>query len=177
MKNLIPIVVIFIGFIAALTIYFILSGVLKISGPETTGQPPTNLVLNPNPAWQQVTGYTQGFDECNSLCNAYRSSGCSQQTAIDYCNAVFSVDLDKSGQISGNEFGDTPVGDTTCETNSHCYDIVKECPCSGGQALDFGACVQLFYKSYSGQGFSFIQAYSTISTNLRGSCSSTKPQT
>lgn len=137
--------------------------------PSPSPLPPAALIQNP--AWQSVAGYAQRFTECNTLCNAYRGSGCSEQTALDYCNALVAVDLSKDGKISGSDFGNTPMGGMTCETNTHCYDVVKSCPCSGGQTLDLGTCVQLLFNSYSRQGFNFIQAYSTISTNLRGSCS------
>lgn len=143
--------------------------------PTPSPQPPSSLV--PNPAWAAVTGYSQSFSQCNSLCNAYRSSGCSKQTAADYCNALFSVDLGKNSNLNSNTYGSTPIGGTTCDTNVHCYDVVSSCDCAGGQSLNLGTCVQLLYSSFTNQGFNFVQAYSTISQNLHGNCGAPRPQT
>jgi hypothetical protein len=143
--------------------------------PPPAPQPPAALI--PNPAWQVVAGYTQSFDQCSSLCNAYRSSGCSGQTAIDYCNALFSVDLNKNGNIDASQYGNTPIGGTTCDTNIHCYDVVQNCECPGGQTLNLGTCVQILYSSFTSQGLNFVQAYSTISANLHGNCGAPTPKT
>lgn len=142
--------------------------------PSPSPQPPAMLI--PNPAWSAVMGYSQSFSECNSLCNAYRSSGCGKQTAADYCNALFSVDLGKNGNIDGNTYGSTPIGGTTCDTNVHCYDVVSSCDCPGGQSLNLGTCVQILYSSFTNQGFNFVQAYSTISQNLHGNCGTPTPK-
>jgi hypothetical protein len=127
------------------------------------------LPLQPDKTWQPVQGYTQGFNECLSFCNAYRSQKCSQQSAIAYCTAMFSVDLNKAGSINANEFGRTPVGRSVCETNVHCFDLIKDCSCSS-QSLNLQSCVSLLYTAYSNQHLSVQQAYATISQSLVGSC-------
>jgi len=136
--------------------------------PKPPTQPP--LSIAPNAAWLEVSGYVQAFDECVSLCNNYRNSGCSQSAALTYCSALLHLDLDKSGSVSSSSFAATPLGGVTCETSAHCFDVIKDCPCSGGQTLDLGTCVSLLYSSYASQGFDINQAFQAVSENLNGNC-------
>ena len=197
MASLALFAVVFIGFVAALTIYLVFSGALTPKGnttqtPNTNNQqtqpssasqspsqsnPPstvTNFYPVPNPAWQDVQGYADAFNQCKSLCFAYRNSGCSEDAANDYCTNTFSIDLDKNGQISSSEFGTTPSGGNTCETNSHCYDVIENCPCGTGnnqnQTLNLGGCVQILYDISSKQGVASSQLYQTVISQLKGNC-------
>jgi len=176
MKIAIPLAIVFMAFICATILYLIFSGIISLPITTTTATTAPLEQLMPNSAWQLVTGYSESFGQCASLCNAYQASGCNQMTAKDYCSALFSLDLGRTGSMDSNTYGSTPAGGTTCDTNMHCYDVVKNCECSGGQPLNLGTCVRLLYSSFTDVGLSFVQAYSTVSQNLHGNCGTPAPR-
>jgi len=138
--------------------------------PTPTPAPP-NQGLTPNPLWQSVNGYTNSFNDCNSLCQAYQASNCDPQAAVKYCREIVGVDFNRNGDISASEISKTLTGTKNCETNARCYDIIDNCNCKN-QPLNFGSCISLFYELYAQTGMSTTEALQTISQNTAGNCQS-----
>ena len=190
MSSIALIAIVCIAFVAALSMYLVFTSFQsQPSGPN--GNPPNtrnssaattttstlakNFYPVPNPAWQDISGYASAFDQCKALCFAYRNNACDPGFAVDYCNSTFSVDINKNGQLSQNDFGNPPIGAKTCETNVRCFNVIESCPCGQEPTLNVGGCVDVIYNSLSSQGVPADQVYSSAISQLNGACSQNQP--
>lgn len=132
-------------------------------------QPPLSNALKPNPQWTSVLGYANSFNQCSNLCAAYQQSNCDISSALAYCSAIVSIDLNRNGKISANQIGTTPSGTQNCDTNVRCYDVIQNCSC-GNQQLNLGSCISLFYQELTNAGLSSSQALSDIAQSTSANC-------
>lgn len=140
--------------------------------PTPTPPQPNSAVsssLKPDPQWTSVLGYTASFNQCSNLCVQYQQSGCNSQYAMNYCNTIVSLDLNKNGKISASEIGSTPSGTRNCETNARCYDVIPSCEC-GNQPLNIASCVNLLYQTYTKTGLSLFQALQNVAQQTTSGC-------
>lgn len=139
--------------------------------PQPTPAPPAAIQSVPqaNPQWTSVLGYSSSFNQCKNLCVQYQQNNCDSQIATQYCSQLLSIDLNRNGNINAAENGKGPSGTLDCETNAKCYDVIPDCQC-GGQSLNLGSCVNLFYSTYIRSGLNSAQALSNVALTVAGSC-------
>lgn len=169
MRILFVIVIIAIALVAAATLYFFFNSNPSSSQTPSPQQKSTKPTLpEPNPLWTPVLGYTNSFNQCRALCKNYQQS-CSNQTALSYCSAIVSLDLNKNGKINAGEVGKSPAGTSNCETNARCYDVIPTCGCAN-KPLTISSCIALFYQNYLSAGLNDTEALQQITQNTASNC-------
>ena len=174
MRLLFVAAILVVALAVAITLYFFFAPVSSSNKTPVSAQNISKpAVPAPNPQWASVLGYTESFNQCRKLCQNYQQR-CDNQSALSYCSAIVSIDLNRNGKIDAKEFGSSPAATENCETNARCYDTIPSCSCVN-QSLTISACMSLLYQNYINAGLDESQALQNLAQNTASNCS--PPQT
>lgn len=173
MRLIFVVAILIVAFAVAVALYFFFTPSSPNKIPPSTHNISNPSVPVPNPQWTSVLGYTESFNQCKRLCQNYQQR-CDNQSALSYCSAIVSLDLNRNGKVDAKEVGSGPAATANCETNARCYDVILSCSCIS-QSLTISTCVALLYQNYLNAGLDESQALQNLAQNTASNCS--PPQT